>query len=324
LSDLASAPVSPRAFLSRHQPFDSFSAEALDRIESALEIRFAASGERILSRGGTPSDALWIVRKGRVRLERDGEALELLEAGDCFGFPSLLGERPPLRDAVATEESLLFRVPKRDFLRLLDEPGAARFFLEGLAHRLRLHTAGAGEESRASHAPVSSFARRPLAVVDPAATVEQAAKRMRELGVGSLLVTREPCDADGALPTAVVLGIVTDRDLRDRIVAAGRDTSTPVGEIATSPLHTLSAGASSPDALLALARHGVRHLPLVEDERIVGLLSASDLVLRGACTRSRSVANSSSARWRSFSPDSPTACAASSRSSPRPESTRSP
>lgn len=280
MSDLASAPVSPRAFLARHPPFDSFSSEAVDRIEGALEIRFAAAGERILSRGGAPSDALWIVRKGRVRLERDGEALELLEAGDCFGFPSLLGERPPLRDAVVTEEALLYRVPKRDFLRLLDEPGASRFFLEGLAHRLRLHTAGSGDESRSSLAPVSSFARRPLVVVDPAATVEQAARRMRELGVGSLLVTREPCDADGALHTAVVLGIVTDRDLRDRIVAAGRATSTPVGEIATSPLHTLSADASSAEALLALARHGVRHLPLVENERIVGLLSASDLVLR--------------------------------------------
>ena len=80
------------------------------------------------------------------------------------------------------------------------------------------------------------------------------------------------------LPLPFVLGIVTDRDLRDRIVAAGRPASTPVGEIASSPLITLDAGASSADALLALARHGVRHLPLVADDRVVGLLSASDLL----------------------------------------------
>lgn len=280
MKDLAVAPVSPRAFLARHPPFDTFAAPALDRLESALEIRFAAAGERILERGGAPSDALWVVRKGRVRLEREGEALDLLEAGDCFGFPSLIGERTPLRDAVAVEDVLLFRVPKRDFLRLLDEPGAARFFLEGLAHRLRSHSAGTGEASPAALAEVSISGRRPLAIVDPAETVEQAARRMRELGVGSLLVTRSPRDAEGALALGAALGIVTDRDLRDRIVAAGRPATTPVGEIASSPLVTLDASASSADALLALAHHGVRHLPLVAGDRIVGLLSASDLVFR--------------------------------------------
>ncbi|MBP9825252.1 MAG: cyclic nucleotide-binding domain-containing protein, partial [Thermoanaerobaculia bacterium] len=69
----ALAPVAPRAFLASHAPFDSFSAQALDRVERALEMRFAARGETIFARQSAPGDALWIVRKGRVRLERDGE-----------------------------------------------------------------------------------------------------------------------------------------------------------------------------------------------------------------------------------------------------------
>lgn len=272
-------PVGPRAFLSRHAPFDSFSPEALDRLERALEMRFAAMGETIFARDSAPSDALWIVRKGRVRLERDGEVLEVVERGECFGFPSLIANRPPERDAVAAEDVLLFRIPKSEFQRLLDEPGAARFFLEGLAGRLRHQSAPAEGGARSTFAKARDLGRRPLATIPPGASVEEAARRMRDLGVGSLLVTREPVGAVTELPLAAVLGIVTDRDLRDRVVAAGLSTATAVAEIVSAPLLTIGAGASNVDALLELARHGVRHLPLVAGDRIVGFVSASDLVL---------------------------------------------
>ena len=275
-------PVSPRAFLSRHAPFDTFNAQALDRVERVLEMRFAARGETIFARDSAPIDALWIVRKGRVRLERDGELLEVVEPGECFGFPSLIAGRPPERDAVAAEDCLLLRVPKAEFQRVLDEPGAARFFLEGLAARLRVQSASTESGSRSTLAKARDLGRRPLATIPPGASVEEAARRMRDLGVGSLLVTREahpPADGVSEIPLAAVLGIVTDRDLRDRVMAAGLSTATAVGEIASSPLLTIGAGASNVDALLELARHGVRHLPLVAGDRIVGFVSASDLVL---------------------------------------------
>lgn len=274
-----SSPVGPRAFLSRHAPFDSFSPAALGRVERALEMRFAARGETIFARDSAPSDALWIVRKGRVRLERDGEVLEVVEPGECFGFPSLIANRPPERDAIAAEDVLLFRVPKAEFQQLLDEPGFARFFLEGLAARLRLQSASSDAGSRSTLAKARDLGRRPLATIPPGATVEEAARRMRDLGVGSLLVTREPLAAANELPLEAVVDIVTDRDLRDRVMAAGLSPATAVGEIASAPLLTIGAGASNVDALLELAHHGVRHLPLVAGDRIVGFVSASDLVL---------------------------------------------
>jgi CBS domain-containing protein len=170
-------------------------------------------------------------------------------------------------------------VPKAAFEQLLDEPGFARFFLEGLASRLRLQSASSEAGSRSSLAKARDLGRRPLATIPPSATVEEAARRMRDLGVGSLLVTREAVAAASELPLAAVLGIVTDRDLRDRVMAVGLSPATAVGEIVSAPLLTIGAGASNVDALLELARHGVRHLPLVAGERIVGFVSASDLVL---------------------------------------------
>jgi CBS domain-containing protein len=269
------SPVAPLDFLRRHAPFDELAEAALARLESALEIRFAAAGDRILTRGGAPSDALYVVRKGRVRLEREGETLEVLEAGECFGFPSLLGGRPPLRDALAETDTLLFRFPAPAFRALLAEPGAARFFLDTLTSRLRV--VAADPSTAGSLAPARALGRRPVACVTPETTVEAVARAMRERGVGSLLVLRPGFEPEASPPVDAILGIVTDRDLRDRVLAAGRPSATPVEEIATRGLVTLPVGASSVDALALLAHRGIRHLPLVDGERVVGFVSAGDL-----------------------------------------------
>lgn len=272
----AATPVDPRVFLAQHAPFDALSPAAFDAIEAALEIRYAASGERLLARGGATADALWIVRKGRIHLERDGEVLEVVGPGECFGYPSMVSATAPQRDAVAAEDCLLFRVPRPVFERLLDEPGAARFFLEGLTERLRATIADSPTGARELVVPLREIASRRLVTIARGATAAEAAARMKALGLGSLLVAAETAEV-GELPRHAVYGIVTDRDLRDRVLAAGRSPSTPVADILSAPLAVLELGATSLDALLAMSSQSLRHLPLVEGDRLVGLVSASDL-----------------------------------------------
>lgn len=89
---------------------------------------------------------------------------------------------------------------------------------------------------------------------------------MRAEGVGSLLVDASP------------LGILTDRDLRSRVLAEGLGPETPVAAVMTQPVITLGADASSLDALLLMSERRIRHLPLVEEGAVVGLVAASDLV----------------------------------------------
>jgi CBS domain-containing protein len=271
------APVAPRTFLARHAPFDRLPAGVLDALEDALEIRFAAAGDVLLRRGGPPSDALWVVRKGHVQLERDGTPLEDIGPGECFGYPSLLGGRSPMRDAIATQDSLLLRIPAAAFRRLLDEPGAARFFLDGLADRLRGLAPRTGGLDRQLVVPLREAASRDLATIAPDATASDAARLMRERAVGSLLVVDAPA-GDAGLLRAALRGILTDRDLRNRLLAAGRGPETPVAEVMTHPVAVVDAGATSLDAMLAMSAGGFRHLPVVERDRIVGLVSAGDLV----------------------------------------------
>src|SRR5258708_5081272 len=71
--------MEPLEFLHRHPPFDRLGEWDLRRVEDALEISFAPRGEVVLRRGAARSEHLFVVRKGSVRLERDGQLLRALE-----------------------------------------------------------------------------------------------------------------------------------------------------------------------------------------------------------------------------------------------------
>ena len=98
--------------------------------------------------------------------------------------------------------------------------------------------------------------------------VAEAAKVMARENVGSV-----PVVEGGRL-----VGVVTDRDLVVRLLAEGRDPqSTTVGEIASSEPVTLSPDDDLDQALQLLARHQVRRLPIVEGERLVGIVAQADI-----------------------------------------------
>ncbi len=98
--------------------------------------------------------------------------------------------------------------------------------------------------------------------------VAEAAKVMARENVGSV-----PVVEGGRL-----VGVVTDRDLVVRLLAEGRDPqSTTVGEVASSQPVTLSPDDGLDQALQLLARHQVRRLPVVEGERLVGIVAQADI-----------------------------------------------
>ncbi len=119
--------------------------------------------------------------------------------------------------------------------------------------------------------PVQALLARGAVALTPQASVGDAARCMREAGVSSLLIT-EQAQGQGAL-----LGLVTDRDLRNRVVAEGLAYDTPVMQIATRKLHTLPAQAPVFDALMLMARHAIQHVPVTEGQRVLGVLSAGRL-----------------------------------------------
>jgi CBS domain-containing protein len=114
--------------------------------------------------------------------------------------------------------------------------------------------------------PVKFLVKRPAVFVEGDATVAQAAKAMQDAAISSVLIAANPP------------GIITDRDLRGRVLAAGLGPETPVGQIMTRPLKTLDSDAPVFTALRLMLEEHVHHLALVEEGKIVGVISSTDLL----------------------------------------------
>ena len=103
----------------------------------------------------------------------------------------------------------------------------------------------------------------------PDTTAAEIAQLMSREGIGSVVVV-----SDG-LPA----GIVTDRDLRRKIVGEGRDSrTTPASALMSSPVISLSPDAFVLDALVVMTRRGIHHLVVAAEGRLVGVISSSDVL----------------------------------------------
>ncbi len=263
--------MDPAAFLRSHPPFDRLRPDEVRLAEAALEIAYYPRGTRILHRGGERNAHLYVIRKGAARLERDGQLVQQLEEGDSFGFPSLIGRTGPSVDVTASEDVLAYRFHEDAFAQLMKSAGFAAFYVDSLSERLR--AAAAAEQlpsGRDLATPVAQLNGRAPVTVARTVTVGEAARTMRDAGVSSVLVEGEPP------------GILTDRDLRGRVLAEGRGPDTPVTQAMSSPVKTLRAQATLLEALLFMLGHRVHHVPLVDAGRIIGIVTDTDVLRRHA------------------------------------------
>jgi CBS domain-containing protein len=262
-------------FLRRYPPFDGRTQEQLQQIAGSVEVEHFARGDVVLEQGGRSAHALYIVRKGAVELVDDGIVVDLLGEGEIFGELSLLTGEQPTVTVRAHEDTLCYLVPARMAEELL-ATGTGRNLVLG---RMRRRIQAIRERAEAGvlgpqYREVRSLVRREPVLCAPDATVAEAASAMAAERVSCLLI-----------PMQGGTGILTDRDLRIRVVAARRDYATRVEDVATFPVRTLSADVMAGEALLEMFADGVHHFPLTEgDGRIIGVVTDTDLMGLGRFT----------------------------------------
>ncbi len=118
--------------------------------------------------------------------------------------------------------------------------------------------------------PVRSLIRRAPITVSPATTIRDAATQMSAQRVSSVLVVE----------AGRLIGVLTDRYLRNCVVAQGLDSARPVLDIATLDPLTMDVRKPAFEALLLMARHNIHHVPVLDGQRVAGMLTASDLTER--------------------------------------------
>src|SRR5713226_1496439 len=109
---------------------------------------------------------------------------------------------------------------------------------------------------------------RDVLKIEADALVIEAVRRMVEANIGSLLVT------DGG----EIAGIVTERDYLRRVTLEGRTEEAPVREIMTSPLIVVTPETPIDECMALMTDRRIRHVPVVDDGEVVGIVSIGDLV----------------------------------------------
>ncbi len=234
----------------------------------ALSIAYYRRGADILTIGSR-NTRLNIVRSGAVELrDEDGGMRTRIAEGDCFGFPSLMNAAPVRNHAVAIEDSLLYHLPGDAFagLRRAD-PGFDRFFVRALSDRLLLENE-TRPVGRVAATPVRQLVGRKPVTVDESTTIRETAEKMVAQRVSAMLITSAES----------ISGIVTDRDIRSRVVARGLPADRAIADIMTPSPVTLDGDAQASEAALLMMQRNIHHLPVTADGKPIGMVSRGDVM----------------------------------------------
>jgi CBS domain-containing protein len=249
-------------FLAKQPPFSALSTVDLERISSEIEVEYFVSGAVIVSAGSLPLDHLYIIRAGSVEVIDKGNVVDELHSGDAFGHISLLTGLPPQYSVRASEDTLCYRMP--DPRELVHDPSALKFGHFGtLITRHRLTASSLMSDAQSS---VTRY-MRPILWADATDSIQEVANKMSDSEQSFALISSR----DG-------VGLVTDRDFRSKVGRGLLEIQSPVGQMMSFPLITVSNKLTLASAFLQMVERGVHHLVVVDDfEKPLGVVRAMDL-----------------------------------------------
>jgi CBS domain-containing protein len=254
-------------FLARYPPFDAIDPEQLrDLAANATERRYE-TGEYVLVEDGPPTPGLWVLVTGSMDLVHEGEVIQVIEPGECFGHPSLLTGMAPAFSVRAREPSICALLSADAGRRVLGTPAGAPY----IATTMRKRLTGAGHTVHAllevGTTPVSAIMRPPT-FCEPEEPLRQAARRLGEGGVSALLVDLG----------AEELGIVTDAEVRAAVAGDRAVLDAPVRAVARTPVPSVPFDQLAVEATVDMLAAGTEHVAVLEGRRVCGVLSAADLL----------------------------------------------
>ena len=281
------APEVAISFLKGIMPFNTLDEETLKVLARHCRIDFFPKGTRILTADSTEVLYLYLIQRGGVKafLEDDNGEVTLKDfrgEGAYIGALAIIRGTPANLNIETVEDTFCFLLPRKIFLELIEKQASfAHYYLKSFSEKivttayneLRHH-----KVSRRSNEDLYLFSIRvgdlvkSLRKVAAVVTIQEAAVIMSENRVGCLLVHDEADEEK-------IVGIVTDRDLRGKVVAAGLDYTQPVATIMSSPVQRVLSQTLCFDVLLKMMATGIHHLAVERSGRVIGVITSHDIML---------------------------------------------
>ena len=201
-----------------------------------------------------------------------GTPVDLLGEGEMFGHPSVLSGLPARFEVRADEDTLAYSLAADDVIpsaRPAIEPAFPDPLPAGQGRPRWRRTRSRLPNPEIAQQPASALIRRPPVICPPETTLREAAKLMDARQVSSIIVELGHGN----------YGIVTDSDLRSKVVAGRLSSDDPVSAAMTTPVVGVTADQTGADVMMAMIDHDIRHVPVFSPRsEVLGVIVAIDLV----------------------------------------------
>ena len=256
-------------FLHTAAPFDVIENDDLLALSRDITVAYLTqeNADQIIREQG---ECLFLISSGQFSVKDSNGPLRHLSEGDYFGFSNLLDNLKHQIEVDVDSPGLVYCLKREAFEKCLSHyPTFARFFETSKTQSLQ-NEAVNDSKSIWLYRQIRDVIEREAISADETLPAVDAVKIMSREQVSSLLITHEE----------KLVGIITDRDIRNRVVAAQADVSLPVSTIMTPEPAKIAQHRTMFDALCLMTEHNIHHLPVVEPhtQKPVGMLTASDMI----------------------------------------------
>lgn len=271
-------------FLRNVPPFQFLDDSALKDIIRDATMDFFPKGTFIQHQGGAAPEYVYVIKKGAVKIfikkEHEEVFVDYRGEGDLIGYLLIFGGTKARASAVAIDDTICYCI-KRDAIQklLYANPDVREYFHKSFLTRYLDKTfqeiqnrnlVYSGGDKMLFTTPVGEIALKDVIKASQNITIQEAAEIMSNYRISSLILV----DNEG-----VPVGIITDRDLRDKVVARGKNCQDPVSDIMSVPNVRSDAKEYCFEAILKMVKHNVHHLLIMRDGKLQGILTNHDLMM---------------------------------------------
>ena len=260
--------------LAESEPFSGLSDAEREGLLQKMTLELYAPGEVILQQGDDLHRALYVVESGVVRLAdaESGRTVDMCGPGSQFGSYGLVQGGALPYEARAVEQSSCALIAAEAFGRLLKENDGFRAYFEA---DIKRYVRTIDDDIDASGAfllfdtRLGDVLRAEPPTADVGASIREAAQQMATSDADTVVLVQD----------GVPMGVVTEGDVVERVVATGGSTEGPAMGLVERPPIALRSDESLFEAVRTMMRHRIRRVVVVEPEggRLAGLLTAGDV-----------------------------------------------